>query len=265
MKLLHVTDTHLQAQRDGLCYGTRPYERLEAALDSLCRLHADAEACLLTGDLADAGSEGAYRDLAALLARLPMPCWLLPGNHDERQALRRHFPDRVLADEAGFLQRVVPLSQGRLLLLDTVDAGRPQGRYCARRLDWLRARLDEARCDGVPVWLAMHHPPMPVGIPSMDFYGLSEPEPLAALLRAYRDGIRHLLFGHVHRAIAGTWQGIGFSSGRSTNHQVALDLVRTDEVPGSNEPPAYGVILAEGERVIVHTQDVAPEDGGFVL
>lgn len=194
-----------------------------------------------------------------------MPCWLLPGNHDERQALRRHFPDRVLADEAGFLQRVVPLSQGRLLLLDTVDAGRPQGRYCARRLDWLRARLDEARCDGVPVWLAMHHPPMPVGIPSMDFYGLREPEPLAALLRAYRDGIRHLLFGHVHRAIAGTWQGIGFSSGRSTNHQVALDLVRTDEVPGSNEPPAYGVILAEGERVIVHTQDVAPEDGGFVL
>ncbi|MFM2055571.1 MAG: hypothetical protein RL456_3608 [Pseudomonadota bacterium] len=266
MKLIHLTDTHLLAQRDGLLYGTSPHARLRDAIDSVVRLHADADACLLTGDLADAGSPAAYRDLAALLARLPMPFHLLPGNHDDRDALARAFPDHVGRDEDGFLQREVPLPDGgRLLLLDSVDAGRPQGLYCAARRRWLAARLEAAAASGAPVWLAMHHPPMPVGIPSMDLYGLRDPGPLGALLRAHRDTIRHIFCGHVHRAIAGTWQGVSFSCAKSVNHQVALDLVRTDEVPGSGEAPGYGVILADGGRVIVHGQDVAPEDGGFVL
>lgn len=78
--------------------------------------HVDAEACLVTGDLTDAGSDTTYRDLAGLPARLPMPVHLLPGNHDDRAALLNHFPS-MQRNGGGFMQGAVELGQGRLLLL----------------------------------------------------------------------------------------------------------------------------------------------------
>lgn len=266
MKLIHLSDTHLLARRGETLYGLDPHARLAEAIDSVVRRHADAEACLVTGDLTDAGSDAACRDLAGLLARLPMPVHLLPGNHDDRAALLRHFPS-MQRDAGGFLQGAVELSLGRLLLLDSVDAGRPQGCYCAARLDWLDGQLRRAERDDVPLWLALHHPPMDSGIVSMDRYGMpgERPRALAELLRPHAARIRHLFFGHVHRAFAGTWQGIGFSCTRSTCHQVALDLTREDEVPGSDEPAGYGVILADARQVIVHHQLIGPMEARFVL
>jgi hypothetical protein len=35
-------------------------------------------------------------------------------------------------------------------------------------------------------------------------------------------------------------------------HQVALDLATVSPVPKTREPPAYGVILLEPERTLVH-------------
>ena len=178
MKLIHLSATHLLARRGETLYGLDPHARLAEAIDSVVRRHADAEACLVTGDLTDAGSDAACRDLAGLLARLPMPVHLLPGNHDDRAALLRHFPS-MQRDAGGFLQGAVELSLGRLLLLDSVDAGRPQGCYCAARLDWLDGQLRRAERDDVPLWLALHHPPMDSGIVSMDRYGMPGERPRA--------------------------------------------------------------------------------------
>jgi 3',5'-cyclic AMP phosphodiesterase CpdA len=45
---------------------------------------------VITGDLVDSGAEAQYRHLRELLAPLRCPYHLMPGNHDDRDTLRRH-------------------------------------------------------------------------------------------------------------------------------------------------------------------------------
>ena len=194
MKIIQLSDLHLTEGGQPL-FGSVPEQRLAAALDTIVREHADAEFCLLTGDLAENGSEAVYRRLASMLAALPMPSHVLPGNHDHRPAMARVFP---VHGEA-FHQQAVPSSLGVFLLLDTVCDGQPWGAFDALRGAWLTARLAETA--PAPVWLVMHHPPFAVGIPSMDQYALRDPQWFLAAVMPERERIRHLLFGHLHRAI----------------------------------------------------------------
>ena len=263
MKILQISDMHLTGD-DRLLFGSSPRDRLAAAIDVIRREHADAEFCLFTGDLAEGGNVAAYRQLAELAAGLPMPCHFVPGNHDAReQLLQALAPEHPQADR--FAQKVIDTRHGRFLLLDTVRVGAPSGELCAQRLAWLKAQLSGARA-GQDFWLVMHHPPLAVGIPSMDQYGLAEAELFWEVIRPYRSRIRHILFGHVHRAIGGSWHGMAFSCVKSTNHQVALDLVSTSaDVPGSHDAPGFAVILIERDSVVVHHQEFLSKGPAFFL
>lgn len=258
MKLIHLTDTHLVAPGRSL-YGIDPAARLRAAVRHIVAQHADAEACVLTGDLTHWGDDAAYAVLRDCLRPLPMPVLPLIGNHDDRARFRAAFP-QVPVDAGGFVQWVHDTPEGRLLLLDTVMRGDEPGRKSAGyfgggRLDWLRAQLDAARADGVAVFLFMHHPPFGVGLRAFDDINLNSQDALqfAALLRR-DDHIRHLFFGHVHRPISGSWHGIAFSTLPATAHQSALDF-HADVDWFSHESPAYGVALITPEQVTVHVCD----------
>ena len=48
---------------------------------------------LLTGDLTETGDPRAYARLRELLAPLAMDVHPIPGNHDDRDALREAFAD----------------------------------------------------------------------------------------------------------------------------------------------------------------------------
>ncbi|OIQ68158.1 3',5'-cyclic adenosine monophosphate phosphodiesterase CpdA [mine drainage metagenome] len=258
MKLIHITDPHLVAPGRSL-YGIDPEARLRAAVQHVCARHADAEACVLTGDLTHWGEDSAYARLRDCLRPLPMPVLPLIGNHDDRTRFRAAFPE-VPVDAGGFVQWTHDTSGGRLFLLDTVLRGDETGRTSAGyfgggRIDWLRARLDAAQADGVAVYLFMHHPPFSVGIKAFDDINLIARDALdvGALLRQYRN-IRHLFFGHVHRPIFGSWQGIPFSTLPATAHQSALDF-DADKDLFSHEAPGYGVALISPEQVTVHICD----------
>lgn len=261
-KLIQLSDLHLTGTDDRL-FGARPGENFVRAIDLILRDHADAALCLLTGDLADNGGDSAYGQLAHLAARLPMPVWPMVGNHDNRAALLRHFPDS--ADEAGFVQRSIDLPGCRLLLLDTLDPGRASGMLGVTRLAWLGQQLLEH--DG-PVILAMHHPPLAVGIPSMDQFSLRNVEEFWDVIAPHRTRIRHILLGHLHRPIGGSWRGIPISCTHSPNHQVVLDLKSLPPdgaVPGCQEPASFAVILIDAESVVVHHQAMDESGEGFWL
>lgn len=252
MKLIHLTDPHLTIPGKKL-YGLDTLARFKAAIESINTLHADADLCVITGDLAHTAEEEAYQSLSACLEDLIPPCHIIMGNHDERERLRQAFPELPL-DPYGFVQSCVPTKAGQFLLLDTIQAGSHQGAYCAQRLDWLENQLENSRDSDV--FLFTHHPPFKIGVPVMDRIGIKEEdaEAMGALLSKY-DHVRHLFFGHLHRPLSGTWQGIGFSTLRSTCHQVWLDFNATEMIPGSHEPPAYSIALIDKDQLVVHTHD----------
>ncbi|MBI4998616.1 MAG: phosphodiesterase [Rhodocyclales bacterium] len=261
-KIIQLSDLHLTGTGQAL-FGARPGERLAAAIDLIQRDHRDAALCLLTGDLAEAGDDAAYAELARLTSRLGMPVHPMVGNHDDRAALLRHFP--AAGDGSGFVQRALDTPAGHLLLLDTLDPGRGSGLLCAERLAWLKS---QSWRHATPTLLAMHHPPLAVGIPAMDQYALRNPEEFWAVIAPHRHRIRHILLGHLHRPLGGNWRGISISCTHSPNHQVALDLAALPPdgaVPGCQEPASFSVILIDDDSVVVHHQAMAEGGKRFPL
>jgi 3',5'-cyclic AMP phosphodiesterase CpdA len=247
MKIIQISDPHLMTP-GGLLYGSDPLARLEACLADIGTNHADAELVVISGDLTNDGERAAYAALRETLAGLVPPCRLMLGNHDDRMLFVEMFPEAVA--ENGFVQSVVDRSEGRLVLLDTLDSGHVEGRLCEARLRWLGERLEEAR--DRPVFLFMHHPPFRIHIPELDRVMLTDANALHDVLLRYGN-VRHIFAGHVHRLIAGSWRGIPVSTLRSTNHQTALDF--SDSWSLGHEPPAYAVILIDADGVVVHFHD----------
>ena len=247
IKTIQVTDMHLVKPGETF-FELDPLARFSAAVDDINRCHADARLCVLTGDLVEDHDAATYKALRATVSRLSMPVRAIPGNHDRRDLLVATL-DQAEQDEHGFMQSALQTEEGVFLFLDTVDAGAHSGVYCDRRIDWLRAQLDRAQ--GAPIRIFMHHPPFAIGLRHLDGYAMVDGDGFGQVLDAY--DVRHIFFGHVHRAVSGSWRGISFSGLPSTNHQCLLDL--SDNVSGvcTLEPPAYGIVLIDGDRTVVHT------------
>lgn len=260
LKFIHLTDMHLLPVGRAI-YGLDPSWRFSRAIDSINAEHGDAAFCVVTGDLTHYGQQEAYRELRECLGRLALPVHLLIGNHDDRGHFVEAFPE-VPRDAAGFVQGTMETEAGVFVFLDTHEPGVSYGVFCAQRAAWLADAL--ARSAPKPVFLFMHHPPFPVGIVSMDTISLRDTQAFAAALEPHRARVRHLFFGHLHRPLAGSWRGIPVSTLRGTNHQVALKLAQA-KVPGSHEPPQYGVVLVEEDTIIVHMHDFLDATATFNL
>ena len=259
MKFIHLTDTHVVGA--GRLYGQDRAQRLARAVASINSEHGDADCVIVTGDMTHWGDADAYERFAIEIAKLKMPFHLMVGNHDDTPALMQTFPD-LPRDENGFVQQVIETPRGRFLLLDTKAPLGHAGAYCEARRDWLSHQLEASG----PVYLFMHHPPFEVGITAMDAIMMLDAEAFHDVVAPHRNRIRHLFFGHVHRAIWGNWRGISYSCMRGLNHQVALDLnAPVERINGNFEPPAYGVVLLQDDQVTVHLHDFTDTSESFQL
>jgi 3',5'-cyclic AMP phosphodiesterase CpdA len=262
MKLIHITDTHFVAPGLRL-YGLDPADRLAAAVADINAHHSDAELCVVTGDLTHWGEPEAYALFRDTMAGLKVPHVALVGNHDRRANCLAALASAP-QDENGFVQGYRDTEAGRLIFLDTLDEASHAGQLCAKRFAWLEETLANSGPDQ-PLMIFMHHPPFEVGVHDMDRIALAERQAFLDTLRPYLPRVRHLFFGHVHRPVAGSWQGVPFSTLRGTNHQVWLDLSTDCDHLASHEPPAYGIVLANPTSIIVHMHDFLDRSPRFLF
>ena len=259
MLIAQISDTHIKPE------GRLAYRKVDtAAFLATAVRHINAldprpEAVLATGDLVDAGQDEEYRRLKALLQPLAMPVYLIPGNHDARDAMRRVFPDHAYLPRQGFLQYVVEGGAVRLLALDTLEPGRGHGELCEERLSWLAARLQE---DRRPTVIFMHHPPFECGIKHMDEMRLNRGAPeMAAILERHRH-VERVLCGHVHRPIQVRWAGTIASIAPSPAHQITLALDPAAPLSFTMEPPAVALHQwRPGTGLVTHLSYIGAFDG----
>ncbi len=258
MKIIHLTDSHLVASPQKL-FGLDMADRLQSAVDSITKYHSDAEFCVFTGDVTHWGEPEAFEDFRSIMRNLPMPWHPIPGNHDTRDIFKQVLMN-TLGDLTEFIQYSVDTPTGRFLLLDTLDEGKASGTLCEGRLNWLEGELEKSR--STDVFLFMHHAPMNVGIAAIDRIKLDNAEKLHRLVKRYPN-IRHLFFGHLHRACHGSWHGLPFSTVKATAHQLALVLDSSSPLISSREDPNYAVVMIDRNNVIVHDHSYFDEDKTF--
>jgi 3',5'-cyclic-AMP phosphodiesterase len=262
MLIAQITDTHIKPE-GRLAYGvvdTAPYlARCIAAIEAS---KPRPDVVVMTGDLVDAGRAEEYERLKRLIGDLSMPCYLIPGNHDDRGAMRKAFPDHAyLPTDGEFLHYVIAGWPVRLIGIDTVVPRRGHGELCEERLAWLDARLGEE--PDRPTIVFMHHPPFATGIEHMDALSLREPENFGAVI-ARHPQVERILCGHVHRSIQSRFHGTIASIAPSSAHQVALDLRPDGASAFMLEPPGYQLHLwRPGTGVVTHTAVVGDFAGPY--
>jgi 3',5'-cyclic-AMP phosphodiesterase len=246
--LVQLSDLHLGADWQG----RDPVAAVEAAIRAVGEVAPGPGAVLVTGDLAENAADAEYEQARELLAPLGAPLHVLPGNHDDRAALRRHFDlPGVDGEPVNYAADLGPL---RLVVVDTTRPGEDGGALDEGRLAWLDREL-AAGPDATTV-LAMHHPPLLTGIKPLERIGLppADRRALAEVVERHPQ-VRRLVAGHMHRAIASDLAGRLVMVAPSTYLQARLDC-RSDELQLVSDPPGFAVhVLVDGE-LVSHVQPV---------
>src|SRR5262249_22179824 len=160
---------------------------------------------LFTGDLTDFGGAGEYANLARLLAPLPMPFFLMPGNHDDPAALRAAFPSHAyLRQREAHVDYAIDDFELRIVALDSTVPRESGGRLDAEQLSWLDDTLGAQ--PRKPTVVALHHPPFWTGIGHMDAIGLANARSLEQVI-ARHPQVERVVSGHLHRAIVARFGG----------------------------------------------------------
>ncbi len=261
--LAQLTDLHIR-EPGRLAYGrldTAPY--LRNAVQAVQQLRQAPHAIVLTGDLTDFGRAAEYEHLASLLAPLGMPLYLLPGNHDDRDQMRRGFSNHRYLGQGDFVQYTVSLGEPgglRLVTLDTVDTGASAGRLCQRRLQWLDSTLRQHHSE--PIVIAMHHPPFQTLIGHMDRIGLLQGAHELAEIVATHPSVERVICGHLHRTIYARFGGTVASTAPGPAHQVCLDLAPNAASAWTLEPPGFHLHAWSGPgQMVTHVAAIGSFDG----
>ena len=248
LKIIVLSDLHLLPEGE-LSLGLDTAERLRIGVATINARHADADFCVIAGDLADLGQKVAYERLAVILSKLTIPLHMTIGNHDDRATFLNVFGPEY-ATETGFVDKVIDAKGYRVILLDSaIEFGRHDGRLEPSQLDWLRARLLEA--EDLPVIVILHHHANPLHT-EVDGIILQNGRAFVDTLNIHPE-VRHVIAGHVHYTSTAIWKGIPFTTLAGGHYSVSIPLGPPyGAMERLSGPGQMAVILADPDQTLVH-------------
>jgi 3',5'-cyclic AMP phosphodiesterase CpdA len=244
--VVQISDPHIGGDWGDGEGGWDPITGLREVIDEVRRLPDAPDAVLLTGDLSEHGAAAEYATVREMASVIAAPLHVIPGNHDDRAALRAQFG--LPGSGAEPVHYSADLGPVRLVALDTTIPGRAAGALAADQLAWLDAEL--AQAPARPTLLALHHPPIATGVAPWDAIGLPPADRAAlGLVLEGHPQVRRLVAGHVHQIIAGELAGRPVLTVPSTYVQARLDFTAAELqlVPG---PRGFAVHALVDDEIV---------------
>ena len=255
MKIIHLTDPHIIGAVRANLFGLNPTDRLKKAIKSINRDHSDAKFIAITGDLADNATRKAYKNYKHIIGSSKIPVYSILGNHDNRGFFKEVFTEFKNND---FIQFDIAIKDCAFIFLDTLDSGNMNGLLCSKRYEWLKDKLKKYKKHNV--YIFMHHHPVECGLYEFDTTArFKNKSKFWKILGKYKN-IRHISFGHLHRIMTATRDGVSMHCTRSTAFQVALSMKTKAECLTNKEKPTYAVMDINGADFRVHHHEFLDEN-----
>jgi Icc protein len=251
MLIAQFSDAHLRPRGMLLHGAVDSNAMLQTAIHHLNTLRPRPDLALFSGDLADEALQEEYTLARELLCSLEMPLLAIPGNHDEREAFRAAFADRVYLPKTGPLHFVsVDHGPVRIIGLDVTVPGSHHGLLDEDAAAWLEKAL--ALESQRPTMIMMHQPPFATGIPYLDEYWCRDGQRLAEIVARY-PAVERIACGHVHRLMQTRFGGTMLCTAPSVSTAIAIGLCEEAEPVSFLEPP--GLLLHHwqpGRGLVTH-------------
>jgi 3',5'-cyclic AMP phosphodiesterase CpdA len=200
MIIAQISDTHIALDSPDAGRRIRDFESTIADINAL---DPAPDVIVHTGDIVHNGRPDEYAKAVAILGKARAPVYVLPGNKDNRTALRAAFSGcGYFAPDSDFIDYAIDGHPLRLIALDTLNPGSNKGDFCSERVQRLIDKIDAETTK--PIAVFTHHPPFQVNV-GPDPIHFETLEAMSALRQALQHAGRvvAIFSGHVHRAAAG--------------------------------------------------------------
>ncbi|MFI9384893.1 metallophosphoesterase [Kutzneria sp. NPDC052558] len=232
-----ISDLHLDGSE-------RAADRARRTIDYVNGLAGPLDALLVTGDIADNGTEAEYEEVRELLATVEAPVLTCPGNHDVRGPYRK----ALLGEEpsGGPINRRHDVAGLTILMVDATVPERGHGYLDDETAEWIHGQLGE----DTPALIVLHHPPARIYEPFVDTILLHEPDRLAAVVEAHPQ-VLAVLTGHAHTACATTFAGRPLIVAPSVTYALRMPW-EGGSLDNWDQPPGVAFHVVDGNRVTTH-------------
>jgi Icc protein len=232
-----LSDTHIV--RSGATYfGLDTSRFLADAIDAVHALDRRPDCVVVTGDLVNTGRPQEYARFREVMSALRLPYYVIPGNHDDREAMRAALPASTYGEsQDGPVRYAIEDFGVRIVGLDA-NAPRPWpgAALDPQTLQWLEGTV-VARPHR-PTIVCVHQPPFRTGLHYLDVFGFRGARRLRRLVTRSPE-VGRVICGHIHCVRSQRWGAALACSAPSTAPQevplVLMDgtlLGKRDEAPG---------------------------------
>lgn len=186
LKIGQISDTHIGENAS-------PVQDIDVRKNFLTAYNSETmkglDLLVISGDLADNATPGAYEFVAQVLKDCKVPVCVIPGNHDDLEVMEKYFDLKGKVYNGKCYYRY-DIDGRSIFFLDSAD-----GTISSEQLTWLEQ--ETAKVDG-EVLLFLHHPPCHCDHKFMDLrYAMKNIEEVQATLLKIKN-LKHIFVGHYH-------------------------------------------------------------------
>ena len=215
--LIQITDTHILPPGEILYDEVDTTLHLAKTVRQINRMHPLPDVVIITGDLVEHGDKAGYQHFLELIKPLKMPCYVLPGNHDNPQVMTEAFAGTSnFPTKDSTFQYAVEDLPFRILALNSRSDGTELPEFDEHRLSWLKKELDQS---DKPTLIALHHPPMTTGIELIDMGGSEWFQGIKSAV-AETNHVKLVICGHCHTDLCGRIGQVPVYMAPATAHQL---------------------------------------------
>lgn len=207
LRVIQLTDPHLMADPSGTLLGVNTRDSLAAVVALAKQDTAAPDLILATGDLAQDGSETAYRAFADALRNFSCPSVWLPGNHDDVATLQ----SVIAGSDAA--RRQVLAGGWHFVQLDSSLNGEVHGELSSHELAFLESALTDH--PDLPTLVTLHHHPVDIGCEWMANIGLRNRQAFWHIVDRFPQ-VKVVLWGHIHQEFDAVRKGVRLLATPST-------------------------------------------------